>query len=454
VCYVLDEPTVGLHPADVARLTDALLTLRDGGNTVLVVEHDESLMERADHLIDIGPGAGRHGGRVVAQGTPAQVRADPESLTGKALRGEFALVPQARRGGEGRIRVGVRGASLHNLKGVDLDLAFGQLTGLCGPSGSGKSTLVLDTLVPALEGQSPRGRWERTTGMRGGQQRVAVMDANPIGRTPASIPATYTGLMEPLRELFTRTPDARMRGFGPSHFSFNSPKGRCPACDGRGALKVEMQFLADLWLECDECDGQRYAPEVLEVRFRGRSIADVLALPVDEALEFLDAQPRAKQILATLKDVGLGYMSLGQSSTTLSGGEAQRVKLAAELFSASGTVPGVLVLDEPSTGLHASDVVHLARVLARLADEGHAVVLIEHHTGLLSICDRLVELGPGGGADGGRVLADGTPEELAADAASPTGPFLARELRRAAPGRRSKGPGRRREARVAKGLAG
>ena len=234
--------------------------------------------------------------------------------------------------------------------------------------------------------------------------------------------------MAPLRDLFERTPEARMRGFGSGHFSFNSPKGRCQACDGRGAVKVEMQFLADLWLECEECDGKRYAPEILEVKFRGRSIADVLELSVDEALEFLAAQPDIAKILRTLKDVGLGYMSLGQSSTTLSGGEAQRVKLAAELFGAQGAEPSVLVLDEPSTGLHACDVQHLARVLCRLADEGHAVCLIEHHTGLLTICDQLVELGPAGGQAGGRVVATGTPAELAANPDSPSGPFLALEL--------------------------
>jgi excinuclease ABC subunit A len=443
VCYVLDEPTVGLHPADVERLGGALLALRDGGNTVLVVEHDEGLMEQADWIVDMGPAAGRHGGNVVAAGPPREVRANSDSLTGAALRGELSLRRLAGTRNAAALGAGpesrsvrIEGARLHNLKGVDFEARFGVLTGVCGPSGSGKSTLVLETLVPALEGEASEGRWTRLVSPPGGRPRTVVVDASPIGRTPASVPATYTGLMESVRELFARTPDARVRGFGPGHFSFNSPRGRCPACEGRGALRIEMQFLADLWLTCEECEGRRYAPEVLEVRFRGRSIADILAMSVDEALDFLSAQPRAREILETLRDVGLGYLGLGQSSTTLSGGEAQRVKLASELFSAQSAERSVLVLDEPSTGLHASDALHLARVLRRLTERGHAVILIEHHTGLLSICDELVELGPGGGEAGGRRIADGSPEELARDPASVTGPFLARELERAAaPGR-------------------
>jgi excinuclease ABC subunit A len=444
VCYVLDEPTVGLHPADVERLSDALVDLRQGGNTVLVVEHDESLMERADYIVDMGPGAGRLGGRVVSAGTPAEVARDPDSLTGAALRGDLALTrelgpPKADAKKGGRERVGLRGAREHNLTGVDFSAGFGQITGVCGPSGSGKSTLVLDTLVPALRGEASNGRWRRFDGRRGGSARTVVIDASPIGRTPASVPATYTGLMQPLRELFARTPEARMRGFGPAHFSFNSSRGRCEACDGRGAVLVEMQFLADLWLACEECDGRRYRPEVLDIRWRGRSIADVLDQSIDEALELFEAQPRIRPVLETLRDVGLGYMALGQSSTTLSGGEAQRVKLAAELLHAGGEEASVLILDEPSTGLHASDVIHLARVLRRLAGEGNAVIVIEHHTGLLTICDRLVELGPGGGADGGRIVTEGTPQELARDRSSLTGPYLKRELKRGQGGGRKGG---------------
>jgi excinuclease ABC subunit A len=433
VCYVLDEPTVGLHPQDVARLTDALLELRNRGNTVIVVEHDPSLMARADWIVDMGPGAGRMGGSVVVSGTPAEVAAHPGSLTGAALRGAITLERAPRSaaaladgapGSSKRACIRLLGASTHNLKNVELEFAFGEITGVCGPSGSGKSTLVLDTLVPALSGESSGGRWKRLAGVDGGGARVVVVDASPIGRTPASIPATYTGLMEPLRELYARTPEARMKGFDAGRFSFNSPKGRCAACEGRGATKVEMQFLSDLWLVCEECDGKRYSPEVLEVRMRGKTIADALELTVDEALEFFAHQPRLTAILETLRDVGLGYLRLGQSSTTLSGGEAQRVKLASELFRAEGSGRSVLVLDEPSTGLSTSDVAHLVRVFDRLAASGHAVILVEHHTGLLTICDRLVELGPGGGEAGGRVIATGTPRELEKDPASVTGRWL------------------------------
>jgi excinuclease ABC subunit A len=432
VCYVLDEPTVGLHPGDVERLTDALRELVERGNSVLVVEHDESVMRRADFLVDMGPGAGRLGGNVVASGTPAEIEANPNSITGAALRGEFVLTrssePAPTLSEEARLPAGsfvrLTGATGNNLREVDFLARFGEITGLCGPSGAGKSTLILDTLAPALSGEAPRGRWKKLELPEGWTPRAVLIDASPIGRSPASTPATYTGLLEPIRELFSRTPDARMRGFGPSHFSFNSTKGRCPACEGKGAQLVEMQFLADLWLECDECQGKRYAAAVLEVHYRGKSVADVLAQSVDEALEFLAAHPRAVSILRTLHDVGLGYMSIGQSSTTLSGGEAQRVKLASELFEGAARGQSVIVLDEPSTGLHASDVQMLSRVLDRLAREGHAVVLIEHHVELLTVCDTLMELGPGGGVHGGRAIAAGTPRELAAHPASVTGPFL------------------------------
>ncbi len=429
VCYVLDEPTVGLHPADIDQLTDALFALRDRGNTVIVVEHDESVMARADHLVDMGPGAGVNGGRVVAEGTPEHVRANCDSLTARVLRGELDLAPAASLATSRRTSaadvVGVHGASLHNLAGVAFEARFGELLGVCGPSGSGKSTLVLDCFVPALSGEKPEGRWKRVVGALGGKRRVVVVDAAPLGRTPASVPATAVGLMDPLRDLFVRTPEARMRGFTRAHFSFNGTRGRCPACEGKGAEKVEMQFLADLWLTCEECNGARYRPEVLEVRHRGKSIADVLALSAEEAREFLEHQPAAAKVLATLCDVGLGYMPLGQSSTTLSSGEAQRVKLAAELLRAEGGERSIIVLDEPTTGLHLSDVTHLLGVLRRLAERGDAVVVIEHHVGFLSACDRLVELGPGGGEFGGRLIAEGTPDALARDPDSVTGPWLA-----------------------------
>jgi excinuclease ABC subunit A len=445
VCYVLDEPTVGLHPADVSKLTEALVELRSRGNTVLVVEHDQSLMERADWIVDMGPGAGVHGGEVVVSGTPDEVRAHPTSKTGAALRGDIRLArsgasrrDEKETGRAMRETVKIVGAREHNLKNVDFELAFGEITGVCGPSGSGKSTLVLDTLVPALTGEKPEGRWKRLLGVPGGSLRTVVVDASPIGRTPASIPATYTGMMEPLRELYARSPDAQVRGFDAGRFSFNSPKGRCPACEGRGASKVEMQFLADLWLVCEECDGKRYAPEVLEVRWRGKNIAEALELTVDEARDFFAHQPRILTILDTLRDVGLGYLRLGQSSTTLSGGEAQRMKLASELFRAENEARSVIVLDEPSTGLSTSDVVHLVDVFDRLARRGNAVVLIEHHTGLLATCDVLFELGPTGGEAGGHVIAAGTPRELAADEASITGPWLfADEPVRAGPGSRA-----------------
>ncbi|MBL8863422.1 MAG: excinuclease ABC subunit UvrA [Planctomycetes bacterium] len=423
VCYVLDEPTIGLHPADVARLTDALQELAARGNTVIAVEHDTTLMRRADWIVDVGPGSGRLGGTIVASGTPAVVGAHQSSRTAAALRGEIELAraPSTRPGPRELVRL--TGARLHNLKGVDLEFAFGELTGVCGPSGSGKSTAILEVLVPALQGESPAGRWKRLAAPPG--TRVVVVDASPIGRTPASVPATYVGLMEPLRELFARTPDAQVRGFDAARFSFNSPKGRCPACEGRGSTKVEMQFLADLWLTCEACDGRRYAPEVLEVRHRGKNAADVLAMTVEEAQGFFEHQPRLLEILKVLADVGLGYLQLGQSSTTLSGGEAQRVKLASELFRAETGGRSVVVLDEPSTGLATCDVANLLLVLDRLAARGNALVVVEHHTGLLSACDRLIELGPVGGEGGGRVVASGTPAELVENPSSITGPWLA-----------------------------
>ncbi len=428
VCYVLDEPTVGLHPADVDSLCDALCALRDKGNSVLVVEHDGAVMARADWIVDMGPGAGRNGGRLVAAGTPAELTAHPDSLTGAYLRGELSL-PAATNGEADPdlpVAISLKGARVHNLQGANIELEFGRMTGICGPSGSGKSSLVLDTLLPALQGEAPDGRWKSCAFPE--DLRVVVVDATPIGRTPHSVPATYTGLLGPLRELFARTPAARQAGMGPAHFSFNSTRGRCPACDGRGARLVEMQFLADLWLTCDECDGSRYKPEVLEVKHRGLSMADVLALSVDEAAEYLAHQPKCLQILQTLQEVGLGYLGLGQPSTTLSGGEAQRVKLASELarlkHAARVSAPSIIVLDEPTTGLAASDCTRLHSALRALADRGHAVVLIEHHTDLLSSCDGLIEMGPEGGDGGGRVIARGTPTELQANKRSLTAPFL------------------------------
>ncbi len=434
VCYVLDEPTVGLHPRDVERLAGALEELRDRGNTVLVVEHDSTLMRRADWIVDLGPGAGEHGGTIVASSTPEKLMKHKTSGTAAHLRGEVSLMDAiakmedeglpAKGTFEGLPTIRLYGAKTNNLQDLDLEVHFGRMTGLCGPSGSGKSTLVLDTLVPAMKGEASGGRWSKLLGAAGGGLRTVVVDAAPIGRTPHSVPATYVGLMDPIRELFARTPEARLRGMGASSFSFNSTHGRCPACEGRGSVQVEMQFLADLWLVCEECDGQRFLPAVLEVRHRGKSIADVLNMSVDQASEYLEHQPKALQVLAAMSSVGLGYLRLGQSSTTLSGGEAQRVKLAAELVRATTGGRSVVVLDEPSTGLAATDTVHLARALARLARRGNAVVLIEHNVELLAVCDRLIELGPDGGAGGGRIIAEGTPEELVKNKTSVTGPFL------------------------------
>jgi len=430
VCYVLDEPTVGLHPQDIDRLSGALIRMRDQGNTVIVVEHDPHMMMAADWIVDIGPGAGRLGGQLVASGTPAEVAANEHSLTARALRGELRVERDAEESdlvGEplpAARPVQLTGAKVHNLKGVDIDLRYGELLGVCGPSGSGKSSLVLEALVPALRGERPQGRWKTIRGAAAA--RIVLVDASPVGRTPASTPATYSGLLEPLRELYSRTPEAKLRGFGPAHFSYNSTRGRCPSCDGRGATKVEMQFLPDLWLTCEECDGARYRPEVLEVRFRNKSIADVLAMSIDEALEFLAHQPAAAKILRTMHEVGLGYLGLGQSSTTLSGGEAQRLKLASELLRARDGVRSVVVLDEPTTGLATSDVVHLVRVLDRLVQRGNAVLVIEHDTDVLEVCDRLIEIGPCGGEGGGRLICQGTPEELHANAESITGPYLFR----------------------------
>jgi len=299
----------------------------------------------------------------------------------------------------------------------------GELLGVCGPSGSGKSSLILETLLPALEGERSDGRWKRLDG-RTGDERVVVVGASPIGRTPASTPATYAGLIDPLRELYAKTPEARMRGFGPAHFSYNSTKGRCKGCDGRGATKVEMQFLPDLWLTCEECDGRRYRPEVLEVLHRGKSIADVLAMSIEEAALTFAHQPKIARILQALADVGLGYLGLGQSSTTLSAGEAQRLKLASELLEVRRGNRGAIFLDEPTTGLHPADVQQLIGVLQRLARAGNAVVVIEHNVDVLENCDRLVELGPEGGDAGGRKIAEGTPREVATNSESRTGPFL------------------------------
>ncbi|MCL6595287.1 MAG: excinuclease ABC subunit UvrA [Firmicutes bacterium] len=440
VLYILDEPSIGLHPRDNARLIATLKRLRDLGNTLIVVEHDEETMRAADHLVDIGPGAGARGGRIVAQGTPEEVAAHPESLTGQYLSGRRAIpVPKRRRRSDGRY-LEVVGAREHNLKDVTVRIPLGLFVCVTGVSGSGKSTLVNEVLYPALARalQGARARPGAHEAVRGIEHldKAIDIDQAPIGRTPRSNPATYTGVFDRIREVFALTPEAKARGYAPGRFSFNVRGGRCEACRGDGILKIEMHFLPDVYVPCEVCHGKRYNRETLEVRFRGHSIADVLALTVDEALELFAHQPRIARILETLRDVGLGYIQLGQPATTLSGGEAQRIKLAAEL-SRRATGRTLYVLDEPTTGLHFEDVARLLAVLQTLVDRGNTVVVIEHNLDVIKCADHIIDLGPEGGDAGGRVVAEGTPEEIARHGASHLAPFLARALAGTArPGRR------------------
>ncbi|MFH1466734.1 MAG: excinuclease ABC subunit UvrA [Pseudomonadota bacterium] len=422
--YVLDEPTIGLHPRDVGRLLDTLEGLRDLGNTVVLVEHDLATIRRADHVVDLGPGAGSRGGRVVAAGSPAVIAEDPASLTGAWLAGRRRLPAPAtpRPGGPPIV---LRGARRHNLRGVDVAFPTGALTVVTGVSGAGKSSLVMDTLAPALRVRLARASIMKLplSGLElpPGLQRVVVVDHSPIGRSPRSCPATYTKLLDPLRALFASLPAAQTRGLTASDFSFNRA-GACPACEGRGAVLVEMHFLSDVWVPCEECGGARYRERVLDVRFRGKNIAEILAMPVDEALGVLGRQRALARGLRTLSEVGLGYLALGRPASTLSGGEAQRVKLAQELVNRSmGTV---YLLDEPTTGLHAEDVVALLGVLQRLVDRGDTVILIEHQPELIRTADWVIDLGPEGGEGGGRVVAAGTPDQIAANPASHTGRAL------------------------------
>jgi excinuclease ABC subunit A len=427
VLYILDEPSIGLHQRDNDRLLATLERLRDLGNTVLVVEHDRDTMLAADHLIDMGPGAGRHGGSVVAEGTPAEVMANPTSLTGRYLSGDAAIAtPSSRRGGSGWNLV-VRGAREHNLRNVTLEIPLGTITCVTGVSGSGKSSLVLDTLYRALA-QKLSGSRERAGAhdeLEGWQllDKVIDIDQAPIGRTPRSNPATYTGLFTHIREVFAQLPEARTRGYDPGRFSFNVKGGRCEACSGDGVIRIEMHFLPDVYVTCEVCKGRRYARETLEVLYRGKSIADVLDLTVAEALDFLSAHAPIRTKLATLHDVGLDYVHLGQAATTLSGGEAQRIKLARELAKRA-TGRTLYILDEPTTGLHFEDVRRLLAVLERLADQGNTVVVIEHNLDVIKTADRIIDLGPEGGSGGGRVIAVGTPEEVAARSDSHTGRYL------------------------------
>ena len=431
VLYILDEPSIGLHQRDNDKLLATLKNLRDLGNSLIVVEHDEDTMRSADYLIDIGPGAGVHGGQVVAAGTPVEVMANPDSLTGQYLSGKKKIeVPAVRRPGNGKV-LKVIGAAENNLRHIDVEFPLGTFTVVTGVSGSGKSSLVNEVLFKRLGAELMRmkvrpGKCDRIEGIEQ-LDKVVNIDQSPIGRTPRSNPATYTGLFNDIRDLFASTQEAKSRGYGQGRFSFNVRGGRCEACSGDGLLKIEMHFLPDIFVPCEVCKGRRYNRETLEVRYKGKNIADVLDMTVDEALDFFSALPKLKKRLQTLQDVGLGYVKLGQPSTELSGGEAQRVKLATEL-SKQATGKTIYILDEPTTGLHSDDVRKLLEVLQRLVDAGNTVVVIEHNLDVIKCADHLIDLGPEGGDGGGTIVVTGTPEEVAACSASFTGQYLKRML--------------------------
>ncbi len=433
VLYVLDEPSIGLHQRDNERLLGTLKRLRDLGNTVIVVEHDEDAILQADHVVDVGPGAGIHGGRVIAEGTPAEIMANPASLTGKYLTGEMGVpLPKRRKPQKGRSMkiVGARG---NNLKNVTVDIPLGLFTCITGVSGGGKSTLLIDTLYQAVarklngasEAPAPHDRIEGIEHL----DKVIDIDQSPIGRTPRSNPATYTGAFTPIREWFAGLPEAKARGYEPGRFSFNVKGGRCEACQGDGVIKIEMHFLPDVYVTCDVCKGKRYNRETLEVVFKGKSIADVLDMTVDEGVDFFKAVPRVRDILKTLSEVGLGYIHVGQQATTLSGGEAQRVKLSKEL-SRRATGRTLYILDEPTTGLHFHDVAKLLEVLHELVNQGNSVVVIEHNLEVIKTADWVIDMGPEGGDGGGEVVAEGPPEVIAKEKRSHTGRFLAEVLAR------------------------
>jgi len=426
VMYILDEPSIGLHQRDNAKLIATLQRMRDLGNTVIVVEHDEETMRAADWIIDVGPGAGEHGGQIVAEGTAEEICANPESLTGQYLSGKKRIpVPEKRRKASGWLTV--RGAAEHNLKHIDVRIPLGVFTCVTGVSGSGKSSLVNEIVYKYLARKLNRantraGRFDAIEGIEK-LDKIIMIDQSPIGRTPRSNPATYTGLFDMIRKLYAMSPEAKMRGFRENRFSFNVKGGRCEACQGDGMKKIEMHFLPDLYVPCDVCRGKRYNRETLEVVWQGKNISEVLDMTVEEALRFFENHPQILRKLETLYDVGLGYMRLGQPSTTLSGGEAQRVKLATEL-SRRATGKTIYLLDEPTTGLHAADVDRLIRVLQRLTETGNTVLVIEHNLDVIKVADRIIDLGPEGGDAGGTVVAEGTPEEVAACEASYTGQYL------------------------------
>ncbi len=431
VLYILDEPSIGLHQRDNERLIKTLEHLRDLGNTVIVVEHDEDTIRTADHLVDIGPGAGVHGGRVVASGTPSEVAKSKDSITGQYLRGEESIsVPKKRRSGNGKF-IEIKGARENNLKNVDVDIPLGQLVVVSGVSGSGKSSLINDILAKELQARLMRanmvpGKHDDIVGIKE-LDKAIVIDQSPIGRTPRSNPATYTGLFTPIRELFASTPEAKIRGYKAGRFSFNVKGGRCENCTGDGIIKIEMHFLPDVYVPCEVCHGKRYNREALEIHYKGKTISDVLEMTVEQALVFFENMPSIARKLQTLVDVGLGYIGLGQPATTLSGGEAQRIKLATEL-SRRATGRTLYILDEPTTGLHMADVKKLLEVLHALVDTGNSMVIIEHNLDVIKSADHIIDMGPEGGDKGGTVVATGTPEQVAKEKDSYTGQFLKRIL--------------------------
>ncbi|HKK80746.1 MAG TPA: excinuclease ABC subunit UvrA, partial [Prolixibacteraceae bacterium] len=430
VLYILDEPSIGLHHRDNLRLIHSLEQLRDTGNSVVVVEHDKDMMLNADYVVDLGPYAGRHGGKVMGAGTPGQILKG-DSLTSKYLRDEMKIeVPKTRRPGSGKSVV-LKGCSGNNLKNVNAEIPLGKLICVTGVSGSGKSTLINETLQPILSQRFYRSvkdplPYKKIEGLEH-IDKVVQVDQSPLGRTPRSNPVTYTGVFSDIRDLFTKLPEAKIRGYKPGRFSFNVKGGRCEECQGGGMKLIEMNFLPDVYVHCDKCNGRRYNRETLEVRYRGKSISDVLDMTINQGVEFFESYPKILKRLKTLQEVGLGYLTLGQSSTTISGGEAQRVKLATEL-SKRDTGQTIYILDEPTTGLHFEDIKVLLDVLNKLVDKGNTVIVIEHNMDVIKVSDYLIDIGPEGGRGGGKVVATGTPEDVAASKKSITGKYLKEEL--------------------------